>query len=131
MASRLIWAAVAAAMIVAGVTWRLAPLGKKSCGSILWEAMVYALVRARSPRAPMAGTLAASFAIATAVEAFRLVHTPWLDAFRLTLAGQQLLGRGTFWLMQPASTGPLPFTLFSQDAAQHLMPNEKYRNVPA
>ena len=106
MASRLIWAAVAAAIIVAGVTWRLAPLGKKSCGSILWEAMVYALVRARSPRAPMAGTLAASFAIATAVEAFRLVHTPWLDAFRLTLAGQQLLGRiFSVWNILAYATG--------------------------
>jgi hypothetical protein len=27
------------------------------------------------------------------VELFRLVHAPWLDAFRLTLAGALLLGR--------------------------------------
>jgi hypothetical protein len=31
--------------------------------------------------------------IAVCVELFRLVHTPWLDAFRLTLAGALLLGR--------------------------------------
>jgi Protein of unknown function (DUF2809) len=31
--------------------------------------------------------------IAVCVELFRLVHAPWLDAFRLTLAGALLLGR--------------------------------------
>jgi len=31
--------------------------------------------------------------IAVGVELFRLVHTPWLDSFRLTLAGALLLGR--------------------------------------
>jgi Protein of unknown function (DUF2809) len=31
--------------------------------------------------------------IAVCVELFRLLHTPWLDAFRLTLAGALLLGR--------------------------------------
>src|SRR5260370_13837603 len=34
-----------------------------------------------------------SAAIAICVELFRLVHAPWLDAFRLTLAGALLLGR--------------------------------------
>ena len=32
-------------------------------------------------------------AIAIGVELFRLVHLPWLDAFRLTLPGALLLGR--------------------------------------
>jgi hypothetical protein len=31
--------------------------------------------------------------IAVGVELFRLVHTPWLDAFRLTIPGALLLGR--------------------------------------
>lgn len=31
--------------------------------------------------------------IAVGVELFRLVHTPWLDDFRLTLLGALLLGR--------------------------------------
>jgi hypothetical protein len=31
--------------------------------------------------------------IAAVVELIRLVHTPWLDDFRLTLAGALLLGR--------------------------------------
>jgi hypothetical protein len=31
--------------------------------------------------------------IAVGVELFRLVHTSWLDSFRLTMAGALLLGR--------------------------------------
>jgi hypothetical protein len=34
-----------------------------------------------------------SAAIAVGVELFRLVHAPWLDDFRLTMAGALLLGR--------------------------------------
>jgi threonine/homoserine efflux transporter RhtA len=34
-----------------------------------------------------------SASIAVGVELFRLVHAPWLDAFRLTIAGALLLGR--------------------------------------
>lgn len=34
-----------------------------------------------------------ALALSATVEFFRLVHTPWLDAFGLTLAGQLLLGR--------------------------------------
>ena len=34
-----------------------------------------------------------SISIAVGVELFRLVHAPWLDAFRLTTAGALLLGR--------------------------------------
>ncbi|ARO23633.1 DUF2809 domain-containing protein [Rhizobium sp. S9] len=62
-------------------------------GSALWGAMVYllvALVLGKSPRAVIA--VMALF-MAVAVELFRLYHTPWLDAFRLTTAGALLLGR--------------------------------------
>ncbi|ARO29774.1 hypothetical protein NXC14_CH01818 [Rhizobium sp. NXC14] len=62
-------------------------------GSALWGAMVYllvALVLGKSPRAVIA--VMALF-MAIAVEFFRLYHTPWLDAFRLTTAGALLLGR--------------------------------------
>jgi hypothetical protein len=34
-----------------------------------------------------------SATIAIGVELFRLIHAPWLDAFRLTLPGALLLGR--------------------------------------
>jgi Protein of unknown function (DUF2809) len=62
-------------------------------GSILWGAMVFFLVAIALPRfsrLPIAGI---SAVIAVSVELFRLVHTPWLDNFRLTLAGALLLGR--------------------------------------
>ncbi len=62
-------------------------------GSLLWGTMVFFLVATALPRLrrPEAATLA--LAIATCVELFRLVHTPWLDAFRLTTTGALLLGR--------------------------------------
>ncbi|PDT00349.1 hypothetical protein CO666_31085 [Rhizobium chutanense] len=62
-------------------------------GSALWGAMVYllvALVAAKSRRAVIA---AIALFVAISVELFRLYHTPWLDAFRLTTAGALLLGR--------------------------------------
>jgi hypothetical protein len=62
-------------------------------GSTLWGAMVFFLVAITPPRfsrLPIAGI---SAVIAVGVELFRLVHTPWLDDFRLTLAGALLLGR--------------------------------------
>jgi hypothetical protein len=34
-----------------------------------------------------------AFVVAVLVELTRLVHSPWLDDFRLTLAGALLLGR--------------------------------------
>ncbi|WP_064692638.1 DUF2809 domain-containing protein [Rhizobium aegyptiacum] len=62
-------------------------------GSALWGAMVYllvALVFGKSPRAVIAIT---ALVVAICVELFRLYHTTWLDAFRLTTAGALLLGR--------------------------------------
>ncbi len=62
-------------------------------GSLLWATMVFFLVamaaRARSRRS----IALMSASIAVCVELFRLVHAPWLDAFRLTTAGALLLGR--------------------------------------
>jgi beta-N-acetylhexosaminidase len=61
-------------------------------GSILWATMVYFLVALLTP---VRGRLVAAtaMAIAICVESFRLVHAPWLDAFRFTLPGALLLGR--------------------------------------
>ncbi|HJE26033.1 MAG TPA: DUF2809 domain-containing protein [Methylorubrum populi] len=87
-----------AAVIAAGLAIRLAPLGwppmvVKYAGSILWGAMVYGLVAFLRPAAETHRLVAVAGLIAVAVELFRLVHAPWLDAFRLTLPGQLLLGR--------------------------------------
>ena len=66
-------------------------------GSLLWGSMVYFLlafaVGGLSARIRPAGIAIIAFAIAICVELFRLYHTPWLDAFRLTTAGALLLGR--------------------------------------
>jgi Protein of unknown function (DUF2809) len=62
-------------------------------GSLLWAAMVYFLVAMVASRLQPPRIALMTAAIAVGVELFRLVHTPWLDAFRLTIAGALLLGR--------------------------------------
>ena len=62
-------------------------------GSALWGGMVFFLVAMASARLSRPSVAVVAAAIAIVVELFRLVHTPWLDAFRLTLAGALLLGR--------------------------------------
>lgn len=75
-------------------------------GSILWGSMVYfllALMRVTAKPGKIAG---AAVLIAICVEFFRLVHTPWLDAFRLTTAGALLLGRVfSLWNMLAYAAG--------------------------
>jgi Protein of unknown function (DUF2809) len=62
-------------------------------GSALWGTMVFFLVAIAGPSLSRQRIALISAVIAVAVELFRLVHTPALDAFRLTLAGALLLGR--------------------------------------
>ena len=93
-------ACMCAAIIVGGLALRglglrlgLPAFIVKYGGSMLWGAMVLFLVALAAPHLsrPWMALIAAS--IAVAVELFRLIHTPGLDAFRLTLAGALLLGR--------------------------------------
>jgi hypothetical protein len=62
-------------------------------GSILWGTMVFMLVAIAAPSRSRLRIASIAAAIAVGVELFRLVHTPWLDDFRMTLAGALLLGR--------------------------------------
>jgi hypothetical protein len=62
-------------------------------GSILWGTMVFFCVAIIASGRPRWTVALMSAAIAVGVELFRLVHTPWLDDFRLTTAGALLLGR--------------------------------------
>ncbi|WP_275200075.1 DUF2809 domain-containing protein [Bradyrhizobium sp. CSA207] len=62
-------------------------------GSLLWATMVFLLVGALLPRLTRNQLTAIAVAIAIVVEFSRLVHAPWLDAFRLTTAGALLMGR--------------------------------------
>ncbi|MBX4971826.1 ribosomal maturation YjgA family protein [Rhizobium binae] len=62
-------------------------------GSALWGAMVYLLLALGIARQQPVATAVMALIVAVCVELFRLYHTPWLDAFRLTAAGALLLGR--------------------------------------
>jgi hypothetical protein len=89
-----------AAIIVGGLALRaiglrlgLPAFVVKYGGSVLWGAMVFFLVALAASRLSRPGVALIAATIALVVELFRLVHTPALDAFRLTLAGALLLGR--------------------------------------
>ena len=97
LGERLALLAATLGLVAAGTALRLVPVGLpasvvKYGGSILWGAMVYGLVATLLPR-PRRRIAVLAAIVALAVELSRLVHTPGLDAFRLTLAGQLLLGR--------------------------------------
>src|ERR1700744_5939636 len=62
-------------------------------GSLLWAAMVFFLIAMVASHLPRLTIGLIALSIAVAVELFRRVHAPWLDAFRLTLPGALLLGR--------------------------------------
>jgi hypothetical protein len=62
-------------------------------GSILWGTMVFFLVAMLARHWSRGRIAVISIVIAIGVELFRLVHAPWLDAFRLTIAGALSLGR--------------------------------------
>lgn len=85
-------------LIPIGLVCRFIPIGLpqvivKYGGSFLWAAMVYWLIAALLPRLrPLHLALLAS-AVSIAVEFFKRVQTPGLNAFRDTFAGKVLLGR--------------------------------------
>ena len=84
-------------LIAAGLVLRLGPWHPPLAihhvgGGLLWGSMVYALVTIAFPSQAIVRRLASTAAIVIVVEGSRLVHTPWLDAFRDTLPGQLLLG---------------------------------------
>lgn len=96
----LIRTGLALVVIACGLSLRLYgfPLGLpafvvKYGGSLLWATMVFLLVGVLLPRLTPSQLAAIALVIAIAVELSRLVHTPWLDAFRLTTPGALLLGR--------------------------------------
>jgi hypothetical protein len=76
-----------------GFNWGLSAFVVKYGGSLLWAAMVFFLVAMAAVHPARPSIALISAAIAIGVELFRLVHAPWLDAFRLTLPGALLLGR--------------------------------------
>ena len=87
-------------IIVCGLALRKFGLGLglpsvlvKYGGSMLWGTMVFFLVAIAAPGQSRWRVALISALLAVCVELFRLVHTPWLDDFRLTTWGALLLGR--------------------------------------
>ncbi|MFD1743843.1 DUF2809 domain-containing protein [Rhizobium helianthi] len=66
-------------------------------GSLLWGMMVFWLVGTLLSRRSILLIALCAAGIAVLTEFSRLYHTPWLDAFRLTLAGALILGRIFAW----------------------------------
>jgi hypothetical protein len=97
---RLRYFLAAAVAVIAGASLRLFGYGSglpyvlvKYGGSVIWGAMVFFVVAFVLGRRDVRLVALAAIVAAVASEFFRLYHTPDLDAFRLTLAGQLLLGR--------------------------------------
>ena len=91
----LLWALLA---ITLGLVWRLTPLhlpafAYKYGGSALYAVMLYWLLAAAFPRKHSRKIGLFALLLAPAIECFKLVHWPALDAFRITLAGKLLIGR--------------------------------------
>jgi hypothetical protein len=84
--------------VVCGLLVRFGSLGLphfvvKYGGSILWALTIYWIVSALLPCRSIVPVALWAGAMATSVEFLKLYHSPWLDAFRLTLPGTLLLGR--------------------------------------
>lgn len=97
---RLRYFLAAALAVIAGASLRLFGYGSglpyflvKYGGSVIWGAMVFFAVAFVLGKRDIRVPVLAALLVAAASEFFRLYHTPDLDAFRLTLAGQLLLGR--------------------------------------
>jgi hypothetical protein len=81
-----------------GLAVRLLPLGLpwflyKYLGSILWAVALYWFLAALLPKLRPPTLAAIAIIIATLLELSRLIPIAPIDAFRLTFAGQILLGR--------------------------------------
>jgi hypothetical protein len=84
--------------IATGLIWRMAPLHLpyplwKYGGSALWAIAVYWLIACLLPNARPIALAALACLFALAVEFSRLIPSPSLDGFRLTLPGRLILGR--------------------------------------
>ena len=95
---RVAYAVLMLTTVVAGLAWRMVPLGLspfwfKYGGSALWAMALYWMIAACLPRLCAVGLGCLAAIVAAAVEFSRLWHVGAVDAFRLTLAGRLLLGR--------------------------------------
>ena len=134
----LIRAALALAVIACGLSLRwygfrlgLPAFIVKYGGSLLWATMVFLLGGVVLPRLTRSQLAAIAIVIAAVVEFSRLVHTPWLDAFRLTTAGALLLGRiFSLWNLLAYAVGIAFGMWIDHLAATHALVGWTKRSVP-
>jgi Protein of unknown function (DUF2809) len=101
-----------------GLGLGLSPFVVKYGGSMLWATMVYFLIAMAAPARPRWSVALIAALISVCVELFRLVHAPWLDAFRLTTAGALLIGRiFSLWNMLAYGVGIVLGMLLDRFAA--------------
>lgn len=86
------------ATVAAGLIFRFAPFGLpffivKYGGSTMWALMFYWVLSTLLPAWRIPSIVVLAGVLTTAVEFFKLYHSPGVDAFRLTLPGILLLGR--------------------------------------
>lgn len=90
--------AITLVTIPTGIAWRMLPLGLpwffyKYGGSFLWAVALYWFIATLLPKLAPPALATISTLIAFIVEFSRLVPQSTIDAFRVTLAGQLILGR--------------------------------------
>jgi predicted membrane protein len=74
--------------------------------------MIYCLISAIFRGSSRNKIVVLAAIVCICVEVFRLYHSPWLDNFRLTLAGQLLLGRiFSLWNLVAYAAGIILATL--------------------
>ena len=84
---------VTTGLVIRFVHFGLPPVVVKYGGSMLWALMIYWIVSTLLPSLRLCAVALLTAGITTAVEFFKLYHSPALHAFRLTLPGILLLGR--------------------------------------
>lgn len=135
----IIRACICLSVIVLGLALRWYGLGLglsafivKYGGSMLWATMVYFLVAMAVPARSRWSAALVAGAIAVCVELFRLVHTPWLDALRMTTAGALLIGRiFSLWNMLAYGIGIVLGMLLDRFATPVLAkPDLAKRDIP-
>jgi hypothetical protein len=85
-------------LIPTGLICRFVPVGLPAAivkygGSFLWAALVYWCIALLLARAKPITIAFVALLVSTAVEFFKLINPPALNAFRDTFAGKVLLGR--------------------------------------
>ena len=98
--SRPVWLSLVlmVATVIAGMAVRFVPLGLpkpvvKYGGSMFWALMIYWVLTTVLPSLKAIPAVVLCCLSATAVEFFKLYHSPALDHFRTTIPGILLLGR--------------------------------------